>query len=247
LIGLILFTVATAWCGFATNALMLIGARVLQGVGSACITAPSLVLLTAVVPAERRGAALGLYASMIALARVVGPVAGGFIVSSLGTNWIFFINVPIGLALVIGTLIVVPSVKIEKLHSFDSGGVVLAALGLSIIIFAVVEGPTYNWGTIVGSLTVMQLLIGGVLMLVVFAFWERFQREPFLPPSFFKNWPFVCMVTINVVISCAALAVNFVLLLYLESALGMSAAVRYDSDAAGSGRVDWFSAGRETL
>lgn len=223
MVGLVLFTLASALCGFATNAMLLIGARLLQGVGSACITAPSLVLLTAVVPAERRGAALGIYASMIALARVVGPVAGGFIVSTLGTNWIFFINVPIGLALVVGTIIVVPSVKIEKPHSFDSGGVVLAALGLSSIIFAIVEGPTYNWGTIIGSLSVMQILIGGVVMLIVFAFWEGFQREPFLPLSFFKNWPFACMVTINVLISFAALAVNFVLTLYLESALGMSA------------------------
>ncbi|HEU5380315.1 MAG TPA: DHA2 family efflux MFS transporter permease subunit, partial [Ktedonobacteraceae bacterium] len=221
--GLVLFTLASAVCGFSTNALLLIGARLLQGTGGACITAPSLVLLTSVVPTERRGAALGLCASMIALAGVVGPVAGGFIISTLGTGWIFFINVPIGLLLVAATLVVLPQMKIEKPHHFDSVGVILATLGLSSIIFAVVEGPTYNWGTIVGPLNIMYFLVGGLLLLVIFAFWERTQSEPFLPLSFFKNWPFTCMVTINVLLSFASLGVVFVMTLYLESAVGMSA------------------------
>lgn len=222
-VGIAIFTLASALSGLAQNAFMLVGARLLQGIGSALMISPSLALMPSVVPAERRGAAMGIYASTVALASVVGPLAGGLLVSALGWQSIFLVNIPIGLALIIGALVNIPHVKLAKPHRFDVVGIVLAALALFSIVFAVVEGPSYSWGNVVGPLNIFTLLIGGLVLLVVFAIWEHFQSEPFLPLSIFKNWHFTSMVTVNCIGAFAIFGVIFLLTLYLESALGMSA------------------------
>lgn len=224
-VGIAIFTLASALCGLAQSAFLLVGARLLQGVGSAFMISPSLALMPSVVPPERRGAAMGVYASTVALASVVGPLAGGVLVSILGWPGIFLINIPIGLALIIGSLVTIPHVKLAKPHSFDIVGIVLAALGLFAIVFAIVEGPAYNWGNVFGPVSIFALLAAGFVLLIVFAFWERYQSEPFLSLSIFKNWSFTGMVTVNGIGAFAIFGVVFLLTLYLESALGMSALV----------------------
>lgn len=221
--GLCLFTAASALCGFSQSVFLLVGARVLQGIGSAFITATSLALLTSVVLPERRGTAMGIYASMAALASVIGPIVGGGIVSSLGWEWIFFVNVPIGILLFIGALMGIPNVKIERKHRFDVVGIALSTLGLFGIIFSLVEGPTVHWGTLAGFLSIPVILIVSVILLVAFVFWERVQQEPFLPLGFFKNWTFSSMSMVNTILAFAHFGVVFLLTLYFESALGMSA------------------------
>jgi len=221
-VGLVIFTVASALCGFSQDVFVLIGSRLLQGIGSACISATSLVLLTSVVPAEKRGQALGIYGSMVALAGIAGPVVGGWIIFALGWNWVFFVNIPISLLLLVSTLVFIPGVKIARQHHFDVPGIVFGAIAIFSIAFAIIEGPTYNWGTVIGPLNIAMFLGTGVIFLVLFSVWERFQREPFLPLSFFKNWYFASMIIANTLLSFAAFALLFLLTLYFEAALGMS-------------------------
>lgn len=223
LVGLLLFTLASLLCALSQNISMLIGARILQGIGSACLSAPSLALLTSIVPTEKRGAALGIYSSMVALASVIAPVVSGLLVANLSWHWIFLVNLPIGVVLVIGTLLSLPQAKIETPKNLDVVGVLLAILGLFALSFVIVEGPSYHWGTVAGPVTIWNCLIVGILLLVGLVLWERAQAEPFLPLPLFKNWSFSKMITVYTVLSFAAFGNSLLVVLYLESALKVNA------------------------
>src|SRR4029078_7414288 len=97
LFGLAVFTVSSLLCGLAGSAELLIGARVLQGVGAACMMPATLSIITATFPPKERGAALGIWAGVSAMALAIGPLVGGLITEHIGWNWIFYINVPVGL------------------------------------------------------------------------------------------------------------------------------------------------------
>jgi drug resistance transporter, EmrB/QacA subfamily len=223
--GLGLFVLASVFSGFSQNGLELIIARVVQGMGSALITSTSLALLTSLYPPERRGAALGTYAGVAGLASVVGPLAGGVIVSLLNWRWIFFINVPIGIIALVSTFFFIPNVQSGKQHQLDIVGIILATAGLFSIIFALDEGQHYHWGNINGVLTIPELFIAGVIILVGFVLWERFPREPLLPLTLFKNRVFSSMATVNLSLAFGQLGFIFLVTLFFESSLGMSALV----------------------
>ncbi|GHO60006.1 DHA2 family efflux MFS transporter permease subunit [Ktedonobacter robiniae] len=223
--GLGIFVVASTLCGLSQNSLELIAARVLQGVGSALITSTSLALLTSLYPPERRGAALGTYAGVAGLASVVGPLAGGIIVSLLSWRWIFFINVPIGIIALVATFLLIPELRTGKTHQIDFIGIILATAGLFSIIFALDEGQTYHWGTITGILSIPSLLIAGVVILLAFIVWERVPQEPLLPLALFKNHTFSSMAAVNLSLAFGQLGFIFLVNLFFESSLGMSALI----------------------
>ncbi|MEV7131331.1 DHA2 family efflux MFS transporter permease subunit [Arthrobacter sp. NPDC093128] len=187
LTGLVVFTLASLWCGLSGDVQTLILARVVQGFGAAIMTPQTMAVITRIFPPDRRGAAMGIWGATAGVATLVGPILGGVLVDGLGWEWIFFINVPVGIAGFILALRFVPSLTTHP-HKFDIPGVLLSAVGLFLLVFGIQEGETYNWGTITGPITVWGLIIAGLAVLAGFVLWQRFNKgEPLLPLSLFKD------------------------------------------------------------
>lgn len=185
--GLVVFTLASLWCGLSGTVHMLIAARVLQGLGAALMTPQTMAVITRIFPPDRRGAAMGLWGATAGVATLVGPILGGVLVDGLGWEWIFFINVPIGIVGFILAWRLVPSLTTHP-HRFDIPGVVLSAVGLFLLVFGLQEGETYDWGTITGPVTVWGLIISGIVVLALFVGWQAVNKgEPLLPLSLFKD------------------------------------------------------------
>ncbi|MEC5181136.1 DHA2 family efflux MFS transporter permease subunit [Arthrobacter sp. CG_A4] len=185
--GLVVFTLASLWCGLSGDVQTLIAARVLQGFGAAMMTPQTMAVITRIFAPDRRGAAMGIWGATAGVATLVGPILGGVLVDTLGWEWIFFINVPVGIAGFILALRYVPALSTHP-HKFDIPGVLLSAVGLFLLVFGIQEGETYNWGTITGPITVWGLIIAGIAVLTIFVVWQRFNKgEPLLPLSLFKD------------------------------------------------------------
>lgn len=184
LIGLVVFTLASLWCGFSQDIGMLIAARAVQGLGAAMMTPQTMAVITRIFPPDRRGAAMGLWGATAGMAVLVGPILGGVLADGLGWEWIFFVNVPIGVVAFILVTRFVPTLTTHS-HKFDIPGVVLSAAGMFLLVFGIQEGQTYDWGTINGVVSVWGLIIAGVVVLALFVVWqqilERRGGEPLLP------------------------------------------------------------------
>lgn len=185
--GLVVFTLASLWCGLSGDVRTLIVARVLQGFGAAMMTPQTMAVITRIFPPDRRGAAMGIWGATAGVATLVGPILGGVLVDGLGWEWIFFINVPVGIAGFILAWRFVPALSTHP-HKFDIPGVLLSAVGLFLLVFGIQEGETYNWGTITGPITVWGLIVLGLVVLGVFVVWQRYNKgEPLLPLSLFRD------------------------------------------------------------
>src|ERR1700694_3380142 len=135
-IGLMIFTLASALCGLSQDANQLIAARVLQSVGAAVLTPQTLAILTTLFPPETP---------------VAGPTLGGAIVTDVDWRWIFFVNVPIGIAALVATFLIIPDLRPGRRHGWDLVGVILVTAGLFGVIFGLIEGQRYNWAQIGSS------------------------------------------------------------------------------------------------
>jgi EmrB/QacA subfamily drug resistance transporter len=185
--GLVLFTLASAWCGFSGDITMLIVARVVQGLGAALMTPQTMAVITRIFPPERRGAAMGLWGATAGVATLVGPILGGVLVDGFGWEWIFFINVPVGVVAFVLAWRLVPKLETHS-HRFDLIGVALSAIGLFLVVFGIQEGQTYNWGEITGPISVWGMIIAGVVVLVGFVVWQAYNKgEPLLPLALFRD------------------------------------------------------------
>ena len=223
-IGLAIFTFASALCGLSQSANELIAARVLQGVGGAVLTPQTLAILTTLFPPERRGAAFGIWAGVAGLATLAGPTVGGAIVTYIDWRWIFFVNVPIGVAAFVATFAIIPDVRPGRTHGWDIVGVILATAGLFGVVFGLIEGQRYNWGQI-GSyaITIPEVIAGGAVLLVLFVIWERFQKEPLVPLSLFEERNFAVSNWIAAAISFGMMSLFLPIVIYLQSVRGFSA------------------------
>ena len=225
-IGLFIFTVASALCGVAQSPEQLIGARVLQGVGGALLTPQTLAILASIFPPERRGAAFGVWGGVAGLATLAGPTLGGAIITYIDWRWIFYINVPIGILALVATFLIIPDLRPGRQHGWDVVGIVVATLGLFAIVFGLIEGQKYDWGQI-GSygITIPELIGFGVLLMVLFVIWERYQREPLVPLSLFRDRNFAVANWIAAAVSFGMLSIFLPFTIYLQSARGFSALV----------------------
>ncbi|HEX6763192.1 MAG TPA: MFS transporter [Gaiellaceae bacterium] len=184
-VGLTIFTLASAWAALATSATMLDVARAVQGVGGAIVMPLTLTILSAGVPKERRGLALGLWGGISGLAVAFGPLVGGAVVSGISWHWIFWLNVPIGLVLAPLAL-----ARLDESHGpstrLDLPGLGLVSTGLFGIVWGLVRGNTVGWGSpqIVGAFAV------GAMLTALFVAWELRTAEPMLPMRFFRNRTF---------------------------------------------------------
>ncbi len=223
-IGLAVFTLASALCGLAQNSTELIAARIVQGVGGALLTPQTLSIITSIFPPERRGAAFGLWGGVAGLATIAGPTIGGALITWVDWRWIFFINIPIGIGALIATFAIVPDLRPGRSHGWDVVGVALATTGLLGIVFGLIEGQRYNWGEI-GSygVTIPEVIGGGVVLMIVFIVWERFQAEPLVPLSLFAERNFSVANWIAAAISFGMLSMFLPVTIYLQSVRGFSA------------------------
>src|SRR6266550_4150054 len=184
-IGLAIFTVSSAAAALAPSAGALIAARAAQGVGGAIITPLTLTILSAGVPANRRGAFIGAWSGIAGLAVALGPVVGGAVVSGISWHWIFWLNVPIGLALIPLALR-----RLDESHGpaskLDLPGLALASAGLTGIVWALVRGNGQGWA----SPEILTALVAGAFVFALFIRWELRVEEPMLPMRFFKNRAF---------------------------------------------------------
>ena len=184
-VGIGIFTVSSALAALAPSATALDLARAAQGVGGAIVTPLTLTILSAAVPRERRGLALGAWGGIGGLAVAMGPLVGGAVVEGISWQWIFWLNVPIGLILA-----PLAFLRLRESHGpagrLDLGGLALVSVGLFGIVWGLVRANEVGWGNaeIVGS------LVAGSIFLALFVLWELRTRAPMLPMRFFHNRAF---------------------------------------------------------
>jgi EmrB/QacA subfamily drug resistance transporter len=184
-LGILLFTGASAGAALATTANQLDIARAVQGVGGAIVAPLTLTILSAAVPPARRGLALGIWGGIGGLAIAIGPLVGGAVVSGFSWNWIFWLNVPIGLVLA-----PLAYARLEETHGSDSTldlrGLALASTGLLGIVWGLVRGNEHGWT----STGIVVPLVAGALLVAAFVWWESRAASPMLPLEFFRNRTF---------------------------------------------------------
>jgi EmrB/QacA subfamily drug resistance transporter len=217
-LGLALFTLASAAAALAPGSGALVAARAVQGAGAALVLPLSLTLLATAFPAERRGLALGIWSGISGLAVALGPLVGGAVVDGISWQWIFWLNVPLG-------LIVLPSARalLAESHGpkerLDPLGLALATGGLLGIVWGVVRGNGSGWT----SSEILAALAGGGVLLVAFIIWESRTSMPMLPLRLFRNRAFSATNVVSLTMSFGIFGSIFLLAQFLQTVQGYSA------------------------
>ncbi|MCW5681927.1 MAG: MFS transporter [Xanthobacteraceae bacterium] len=192
--GCLLFALASAGCALAPDIGWLIATRVLQGIAAALVAPSSLALIGSAFPRSERSAAIGVWAAASALAAGIAPVIGGWLTENLGWRWIFWINPPFGIAAIL-LLTFAPASKLDK-RRFDLPGAFLLALALAAIAYALgqigpgegtkeIEAPRAPLSVIVSA------AVAGLVLLGIYAWWQRTTDHPLTPPRLLRNKPFL--------------------------------------------------------
>ncbi len=222
LLGLLVFTLSSLWCGLTNSVEGLIVARVFQGLGGALMTPQTMATITRIFPAESRGKAMAVWGATAGVATLVGPLVGGLLVDGLGWEWIFFVNVPIG---IVGLFLAWRLVPLLETHarSFDWLGVALSGTGMFLLVFGIQEGQQYEWGTITGPISVWSLIVAGVVFFGLFLAWQvRNRAEPLVPLSLFADRNFSLANVAITSMGFAITAMAFPLMLWAQLARGLS-------------------------
>jgi EmrB/QacA subfamily drug resistance transporter len=216
MIGIAIFTTASAAAALAPSAEWLIAARAAQGIGGAIVTPLTLTLLSAAVPASKRGAALGVWSGVAGLAVASGPLVGGAVVEGLSWQWIFWLNVPIGLVLLPIASRLQESYGPDK--ALDLPGLGLASAGLLSLTWGIINGHGHGWTSseIVAALSV------GALLLAAFVLWERRTPEPMLPMRFFSDRAFSAANAASLFMYFGMFGSIFLLTQFFQTAQGYS-------------------------
>jgi len=224
-IGLVFFVAASAFSGLAQNPDMLIAGRALQGVGAALLAPQTMAILLTVFPVERRAPMFALFGMLAGLAVVAGPTLGGVLTTYLSWRWIFFVNLPVGVAVVIAALRFVPDLRPGRRHRLDLPGVALVSAALFCLVFGLIEGQRYDWGSVAGPLSIPLIIGVGALLLVGFVVHQsrRQGHEPLLPFEVFKDRNFTLMCLVLSAMGFAIVGLYLPLTIYYQSVLGFSA------------------------
>src|SRR5262245_3816900 len=229
-VGLAIFTASSLACGLANGPEMLIGARVVQGIGAAMMNPATLSIITVTFPPRERGTAIGIWAGVSALALAIGPLCGGIIVEQINWNWIFFINIPVGIiAIVAAFLFIDESRDTSHEQRPDVPGLLTSSIGLFALTYGLIEANNYGW-------TSTRILIAfgiAIVALVGFVLLERHQRLPMLDLSLFRNVGFSGANSVMLLIGLAMFGVFFYVSLYVQQILG------YSPTQAGASFLPW--------
>lgn len=220
MVGLVVFTASSLWCGLTDSVEMLIVARVVQGLGAAAMTPQTMAVITRIFPPDRRGAAMGMWGAVAGIATLVGPILGGLLVDGFGWEWIFFINVPVGLVALVMAWRLVPRLETHP-HSFDWLGVVLSACGLFLLVYGIQQAHGVEWGALIGPITVPFVIGGGIVFLIAFVLWQRFTRtEVLVPLSLFKDRNFSLAAIAMTTVGFGVTSMAFPIMLWAQTVLG---------------------------
>jgi EmrB/QacA subfamily drug resistance transporter len=217
LLGMALFTAASAAAALAPTTGTLVAARAIQGIGAAIVTPLTLTLLAEAFPAERRGMAIGVWSGVSGVAVALGPLVGGAVVESLSWHWIFWINVPIGLA-----LLVPASRMLSESHGpyghLDLRGLLLGSGGAFTLVFGLIRAQTLGWG----ASSVVASLAAGLALLGAFVAVERRTAEPMLPMAFFARRSFAVTNVVSLTMYFGMFGSIFFLSQFMQNVLGNS-------------------------
>ena len=220
IVGLVVFTGASAACGAAGDINVLIGFRVLQGVGAAMIMPTTMSILQASFPMSKLGMAIGIWSGIVGLGTAIGPLSGGVLAEEVDWRWVFYINVPIGVTVLVGTI-----VSISESHGeledrrVDYLGLLLSSGGLFALTFALLKSNDFGWG----DPRTIGLIIGGIVLLVGFVFYERGAPAPMLPLSLFRSQSFSGANIVAVFAGFTLFGLLFYGALFMQSIMGFSA------------------------
>jgi len=221
--GLVVFTLTSLACGLAPNIGVLIAARALQGIGAALMTPQTMSMITRVFPAAKRGAAMGVWGATAGVATIAGPVLGGALVESWGWEWIFFVNIPIGVVALYLAITKLPTLPTAA-RTFDILGVVLSIVGMFLLVFGLQEGETYDWGQVVGPIGIWEIVGAGVLVLGAFVLWQRHLGDDALMPlRLFHVRNFSLANVAGFAVTFAMTGLFFPFTIFLQTVLGLSA------------------------
>jgi EmrB/QacA subfamily drug resistance transporter len=182
LAGLAVFTLASLGCGLSSSLGMLVAFRAIQGLGAALMTPQTMAVITRTFPPARRGAAMGLWGATSGVAMLVGPLAGGLLVDGFGWEWIFFVNLPVGIVGFVLAMVLVPKLETHP-HRFDVVGVFLSAIAFFLIVFGLQEGESYDWAG-----WVWLMIAAGVVVLAAFVWQQAHTKsEALVPLALFRD------------------------------------------------------------
>jgi EmrB/QacA subfamily drug resistance transporter len=217
--GIVVFTIASLMCGLSDTGGELIGWRIVQGAGAALMNPATLSIIAATFAPRERGTAIGIWAGVSALALAIGPLVGGLLTEHLNWNWIFFINVPVGILGIAASFVFIDESRDEEHVRLDLPGLVTSALGLFALTYGLIEANNYGWTStrIVGSFVVAALALGGFLLL------EHRQRAPMLDLSLFRSGSYAGANTVMLLVALSMFGVFFFVSLYMQTILGYSA------------------------
>ena len=218
-IGLVVFTASSLACGLSSSATELIGARAVQGVGSALMMPATLSIITATFAARERGMAIGIWAGVSAMALAIGPLLGGVITEHISWNWIFYVNVPIGLLGILASIVVVPESK-DTSHEqrLDLPGLLASGVGLLALVYALIEAHHYGWT----SATILGLFAVAASALTAFVLLEQRQRLPMLDLTLFRNGTFAGANLVAILVTLAMFGIFVFFPIYMQTFLGWS-------------------------
>ena len=218
-IGLVVFTLSSLACGLSSSATELISARAVQGVGSALMMPATLSIITATFAARERGMAIGIWAGVSAMALAIGPLLGGVITEHISWNWIFFVNVPIGILGVIVSILVVPESRdTSKEQRLDLPGLLSSGIGLLALVYALIEAHKYGWtsGLILGLFAI------AAIAFVAFVLLEMHQRLPMLDLTLFRNGTFAGANVVILMVGLAMFGIFVFFPIYMQTFRGWS-------------------------
>ena len=215
--GVALFTLASAACAVAPSVSVLIAARAVQGLGGAAVLPLSLTILTAAYPAERRGAIIGIYGGLAGLAVAIGPLVGGAVTEGLDWHWIFWVNVPIGVAVSLLALRLLPETYGAPAR-LDLPGVALVSAGVVALVWGLVRTGQAGWT----SPEIVITLAAGAALLAAFFAWESRAPEPMLPLRLLRIRAFAAGNATAFLMMGATFGAGFLVAQYFQFALGYS-------------------------
>lgn len=217
LIGLVLFTLSSLICGLSDSVTMLIAGRVGQGVGGVVLNTQILSLITRIFAPSNRGMAWGVWGITTGVANLVGPLAGGVLVDTLGWESIFLFNVPIGITGLVLGLWLVPELSTHR-RRFDLFGVGLSGVGMFLIVFALQQGQAAGW-----ALWIWTIAATGVGFMTIFIYWQSINtREPLIPLKIFRNRNFAVSSLGGAAMTFSATAMMLPAVFYLQTVRGFS-------------------------
>jgi EmrB/QacA subfamily drug resistance transporter len=221
-VGLAIFTAASAACALSTSSGTLVAARAIQGIGAALMNPLSLSILVATFPPKRLPAAIGVWAGISGLGLAIGPLLGGLLVENADWSAVFWINVPIGVLAIAVTLLGVLESRDKTTRSLDLGGTALITAALFCLVWGLIKSDTHGFG----SVYVIAFLIAGLVLALAFVAWERRNSDPMLPLEFFARRAFTVSDAVLLLVGFAMFGAIYWGALYLQGYSALQAGAR---------------------